>query len=317
MTTALIIGSAGQDGRILTDRLRQDGLRVVGLDRGLATDSASGPLPPLDLLDPAQVAALVQSVAPDEVYYLAAYHHSSEDRLPPDDGEVFRLSFDIHVRGLLNVLEGLRKHAPKAHLFYAASSLIFGDQPPSPQDENTPFDPRCAYGITKIAGLQCCRFYRKKHGLRASVGILYNHESALRREPFVTAKIVGAAVAIKAGQPRKLVLGNLAARVDWGYAPDFVEAMTRIVRLDQGDDFVVATGETHSVQEFVEAAFAAAGLDWRPHVQENPSVIVRHTGQLVGNAARLRERTGWKPSVTFPEMVKLLVEARNNEMNGS
>ena len=313
MTTALIIGSAGQDGRIISERLRREGLRVVGLDRGLAVDSASGPLPPVDLLDPAQVAALVQSVAPDEVYYLAAYHHSSEDRLPPDDGEVFRLSFDVHVRGLLNVLEGLRKNAPKARLFYAASSHIFGDHPPDPQDETTPLEPRCAYGITKIAGLQCCRFYRKKHALHASVGILYNPESPWRREPFVTAKIVGAAVAIKAGAARKLVLGDLAARVDWGWASDYVEAMTRIVRLDQSDDFVVATGETHSVQEFVELAFGAAGLDWRDHVEENPAVIVRHTGRLVGNAAKLRARTGWKPSVTFPEMVRLLVEARINE----
>jgi GDPmannose 4,6-dehydratase len=313
MTTALIIGSAGQDGRIMSQRLQQEGRRILGLDRGLATDSASGPLAPMDILEAQQVAALIQSAAPDEVYYLAAYHHSSENQPSPDDGEVFRLSFDVHVRGLLNVLEGLRKGAPRARLFYAASSHIFGDRPPAPQDETTPLNPRCAYGITKIAGLECCRFYRQKHGLHASVGILYNHESPLRREPFVTAKIVGAAVAIKAGVRKKLILGDLTAQVDWGYAPDYVEAMTRIVRLDEPDDFVVATGETHSVQEFVEEAFGAAGLDWPGHVEENPAVIVRHTGNLVGNAAKLRSRTGWKPSVTFREMVRLLVEARSHE----
>lgn len=223
---------------------------------------------------------------------------------------LFEKSHAVHVLGLLNFLDAIREAAPQARLFYAASSLVFGDAASERQDERTPVNPRCIYGITKASGLHCCRFYRETHGVFASGGILFNHESAYRQEKFVSQKIIRAVLEIAAGRREKLVLGDLSARIDWGYAPDFTDAMTRILSLDRAEDFVIATGEAHSVGEFVEIAFRLAGLDWKSHVEETPSVLQRRRPVLIGDASKLRNATGWKPSVTFPEMVCLLLEAQ-------
>ena len=202
----------------------------------------------------------------------------------------------------------MRLHAPKARLFYAASSLCFGDATESPQTESTPLAPRCVYGITKTAGVQCCRLYRQTHGLYALSGFLYNHESPLRPEKFVTQKIVRAAKAIARGEQSELILGDLSARIDWGWAPDYADAMTRTLRLPEARDFVIATGETHSVRDFVEIAFTRVGLDWQNYVKENTVLLQRRNAPLVGDASLLRQLTGWKPMVTFPEMIDLLLQ---------
>ena len=263
----------------------------------------------IDILDRAQVDDAVRSYAPDAIFYLAAHHHAAEDAAAPDAAELYLRSHDVHVRGLVNVLEAVKSRAGDARIFYAASSHCFGEPPPGRQDENTPLRPRCAYGITKTAGVQLCRMYRADHAVRASCGFLYNHESPLRRANFLSMKIVRAAVEISRGRRDRLVLGDLSARVDWGYAPDTIEAMIAIVQLDKADDFIIATGDTHSVEEFVSLAFSRLDVDWHRHVEVDPSLINKRRAVLVGDNAKLRARTGWSPSVSFADMVGLLVDA--------
>jgi GDPmannose 4,6-dehydratase len=299
MTGALIIGASGQDGRLLTERLEQRGEPCVGLGRG-----------DLDLGDRARVAARIRQLQPRAVYYLAAHHQAAEQAGGGDTAALLSSSLDVQVTGLVHVLEAIREHVPAARLFYAASSHVFGAGGPGLQDEQTPCAPTCVYGITKTAGWHCCRHYRSAHGVRVSVGILYNHESAHRGPNFVSQKIVRAALAIAAGHRQRLVLGDLAAGVDWGYAPDYVEAMRLILALPQPEDFVVATGERHTVQEFAEIAFGAVGLDWRDHVDERPGPHALQRRALAGDASRLRAATGWRPSVSFAQMVGTLIEAQ-------
>lgn len=294
MARALIVGSAGQDGTLLGEHLRARGDTVTGLPRGERTAG--------------EVEQLVQDGRPDAIYYLAAYHHSSEDP-PIEPLALFERSAAVHVTQLLYFLEAIRKRAPAARLFYAASSLIFGEPAETPQTEDTPFRPICVYGITKTAGVQLCRHYRRTHGVYASVGILYNHESPLRAPKFVSKKIVRAAHEIARGTRDRLVLGDLSAELDWGYAPDYVDAMHRILALPSPDDFVVATGEAHTVRELVELAFGQLGLDWRRHVEENRALITRPPLRRIGDASKLAAATGWRPATSFEAMVRALVEA--------
>jgi GDPmannose 4,6-dehydratase len=310
MDRAIIIGSAGQDGRLLSERLMRDGCAVAGVERDRVTDGAGlASNSPIDILDARLVGDLIDSFSPDAIFYLAAYHHSAEDKSLPDDAELYLRSHDVHVLGLLNVLEAIRKHKPASRLFYAASSHCFGEPPTAVQDESTPLRPRCAYGITKTAGVGLCRMYRANHSVHASAGFFYNHESALRAPKFLSTKIVRAAAEISRGRRDKLVIGDLAARVDWGFAPDYVDAMIRIVRLENADDFVIATGQSHSVEDFLAAAFSRVALDWRQHVAVEPGIIGKPRTTLVGNSSKLRSATGWSPSVTFQQMVELLVDA--------
>lgn len=299
MRRAIIIGAKGQDGRLLTNLLEQSGVSV----RAVTRES-------LDLLDREAVRGLLRTEKPAELYYLAAYHHSSEEKTGNDEADLFRRSMEIHVLGLIEVLEAIRLISPATRLFYAASSRIFGATTIAPQSEVTPAVPRCAYGISKLTGVNCCRAYRSQHGVYASTGILYNHESPLRQEKFVSQKIVQAAHRIARNGSGQLLLGDLSATIDWGYAPDFVEAMRRILALPSSDDFVIATGETHTVQEFVEIAFARLGLDWRKHVSESPALVPKRGAVIVGDTTKLRQNTGWAPSVTFRQMVELLVDAQ-------
>jgi GDPmannose 4,6-dehydratase len=295
MKCALIVGSNGQDGRLLQQRLAEEGTTFVPLGRGdLAIDDGSA------------VAVLVRK-EPSEIYYLAAHHHSSQEAMGSSD--LVRKSTDVHVTGLACFLEAIRLHAPETRLFYAGSCLVFGEPGTDTQDEMTPFDPRCVYGITKAAGLRLCRYYRENHGVFASGGILFNHESPLRQSKFVIPKIIHAALAVSRGSAEKLRLGDLSARVDWGYAPDYVGAMTRILRIQEPGDFIIATGETHSVQEVVERVFGSLGLDWREHVEESQEILTRRRAPLCGNADKLRAATGWQPTVSFHEMLRILLEA--------
>jgi GDPmannose 4,6-dehydratase len=279
--------------------LRHDA-RAVGID-----DTA------VDVLDRTSVDRVVRAFEPDAVFYLAAFHHSSEEECPFDDAELYLRSHDVHVRGPSNFLETLRRHAPHARFFYAASSHCFGEASTSLQDESTPLRPACPYGISKAAGVQLCRMYRARHGLQASCGFLYNHESPLRSPGFLSAKIVRGAVEIARRQRDRLVLGDLSARVDWGYAPDYIDAMIRIVRLDAADDFVIASGRAHSVGDFVSTAFGHLEIDWRQHVDTDASLLTksRPAAALVGDSSKLRRQTGWAPSVSFADMVRLLVDA--------
>lgn len=308
MSRALIIGVNGQDGRILYERLRDDGCTVLGIARGSVRSTGACDCAGIDITDTRQVRTLVANWRPEQIYYLAACHHSSQDRIGDDAITLFEQSHAVHVRGLVHFLEAIRDASPKTRLFYAASSLVFGEAATEVQDEQTPMNPRCTYGITKASGVNFCRFYRETHGVFAAAGILYNHESAYRQEKFVSQKIVRGAIKIANGQHEKLILGDFSMRIDWGYAPDFVDAMVKILALPEPDDFVVATGQAHTVREFVEIVFGRLGLDWRTHVEEDASVLWRKRRTLIGNASKLRTATGWKPSVTFAEMVERLLD---------
>ncbi len=309
MKRALIVGSDGQDGSLLYDRLTGDGVPALGLARDSIRGGGGNEFKPVGVHSRTDVKSLLKKWRPSEIYYLAAVHQASEDAVKADDVRLFEESLSVHVTGLVNLLDVLKEMLPHASVFYAASSLVFGDAEVSPQDESTPFQPRCIYGITKVAGVQVCRYYRERHGVRVSAGFLYNHESPIRRENFVSRKIVRAATNIAAGGRDKLVIGNLSAQVDWGYAPDVIDAMIRIVRQPRSDDYIVATGETHSVREFVEIAFDRLGLDWRLHVEERPMLLTRRSTVRVGDATRLREHTGWRPTISFRRMVEILVDA--------
>jgi GDPmannose 4,6-dehydratase len=309
MKRVIIVGANGQDGRILYERLCGAGCAVLGIARDSVRSTESHTFGGIGIDNRRQIHALLADWRPAEVYYVAAHHHSSQDDPGSDTVTLFERSHAVHVRGLLHFLEAIRDVSRATRLFYAASSLVFGDAATEMQDERTPMNPCCIYGITKTEGVHCCRFYRETHGVFASAGILYNHESAYRQEKFVSQKIIRAAVRIAAGSGEKLILGDLSAKIDWGYAPDFAEAMVRMLALPEPDDFVVATGETHTVREFAAIAFARLGLDWRAHVEEDASVLPRKRRTLIGNASKLRTATGWQPSVTFAEMVERLATA--------
>lgn len=309
---SIIIGSNGQDGRLLTDLLRALGQRVIGVTR----DS-------LDILNGLAVEQFIADAAPAKLYYLAADHGSSSrsssgrstDASPLDPAAAAQRAWDVHVTGLINVCQAMRQHAPVARLFYASSSRVFGDAEMAAVDvdgahvvdENTPFRPLDLYGITKAAGMGICAMYRGQHGLFCSSGILFNHESSMRGESFVTQRLARAAAAIAAGKLDHIKVGRLAARTDWGWAPQYVAAMTQILDAPIADDFVVATGRTHSVQQFAEAAFNAAGLNWRDHVSEDSAMVGSARAALAGNPAKLRAVTGWHATMSLGDIAREMV----------
>jgi GDPmannose 4,6-dehydratase len=294
---AIIVGSEGQDGTLLAAQLQGEGMPVRGLGRN-----------DIDIVDFEAVRDLIRATKPDEIYYLAAYHHSSE-QTQPDDRSLLRLSLDVHVTGLANTLESIRCESARTRILYAASSHIFGNPPVTPQNEDTPIKPLSIYGITKACGVHLMHRYREAHRSFASVAILYNHESSWRPARFLSQKIIQGAIAILEGRAESLRLGDLSARVDWGYAPDYVDAMIRIIRHDRPDDFVVATGETHTVGEFARTVFALAGLDVAKYLKEDPSLLQKEQLSLAGDSRRLRAQTGWKESVTFERMIAVLWNA--------
>jgi GDPmannose 4,6-dehydratase len=307
MRSALIIGAGGQDGRLLASLLLGRGYGVRGWTRTEPPATAPCECAVIDISELGAVNAGLRRFPPNEIYYLAAFHHSTEDRIEESAAELLRRSFDVHVLGLLNVLQVMEECWQRARLFYAASSHVFGAPSTEWQNEKTPFLPNSAYGISKAAGVQCCQFYRREKGIFAATGILFNHESPLRKASFLSQKIVRGALQARRDPAYRLVLGNLEAKVDCGYAPDYVDAMFRILQLPEADDFVVASGEIHSVREFTQAAFGALGLDWRQHVETDPRLLNRISHPLRGDSRKLRAMTGWSPTVGFAEMVAELV----------
>jgi GDPmannose 4,6-dehydratase len=305
---AVVAGCNGQDGSYLVEQLSGKGYAVLGIGRGVVT----GPLGdgrPIDIEDSAQVRNAIAAIAPDEVYFLAACHHSSEGA-PGGHDDLVRCSFEIDTLALNHFLQAIAEECPRTRLFYAASSHVFGDPESDVQDENTPFRPVDPYGISKAAGVQLCRYYRNRRKVRCGAGILYNHESPRRPSAFVSQKVVQAAVRISRRTQHTLVLGDLDAKVDWGYAPDYVDAMWRMLQLDEPEDFVISSGAMHSVRELVETAFGFVGLDWAAHVEVRPEISTRPSaGVLRGCSARLEAKTDWRPSMSFRDMIRGMVEA--------
>ena len=297
---AVIIGSAGQDGRLLTQLLERDGTETIGISRGS-----------VDLADNKAVAELMDRHAPTRVYYLAAVHGSSEAANSPEtEAELVARSVAVHVTGLVSFLQAIADRGGNTKLFYAASSRIFGTPSRLVQDETTAIAPSETYGITKAAGLFFCRMYRRQFRVQASTGILYNHESPLRAAGYVTQKLARAAAQAALGIGTPVFVRDLDARVDWGWAEDYVEAMRRILDLPAADDFVIASGTTHAIREFATAAFGHVGLDWRDHVRQGDEAMVILRPQLCGSPAKLTSATGWRPVVSMPEIAARLVDAQ-------
>lgn len=305
----IIVGHKGQDGSLLIRNLRKRGDSIIGIGREDCISPDDFLVQNLlDITDSQQIYSLVSRFQPDEVYYLAACHTSSELF---DEGrqlcDQFHAAQNVHVTGLVNFLSAIADQSQKTRLFYAASSLVFSGEDGIEQDESTAFSPQEFYGITKAQGLFVCRTFREKYGVFASTGILYNHESNLRKPSFLTAKIIKTAIRIANGSPEKLEIGDLSRRVDWGYAKDFVLAFEKILLTDKPDDYIVATGESHSVGEFVRLVFDYFNLNPIEYIIEGNKKFLRAPQEKIGNIGKLSRITGWKPTYSFENFVKKLI----------
>ncbi len=314
MKTAMVTGVTGQDGSYLAELLLSKGYRVVGLKRRtslLCTDRINhifdNPMFSLEyysLHDPTTLYHLLEEYQPTEFYNLAAQSH-------------VRVSFNVPIEtadsvalGTLRILEALRFHSPNTRFYQASSSEMFGDNPEVPQSELTSLHPASPYACAKVFAHNICRNYRESYGMHISSGILFNHESPRRGETFVTRKITLAAARIKAGLQERLKLGNLSAKRDWGFAGDYVEAMWLMLQQESPDDYVIATGKTITVEEWLHKVFDAAGLSVDEHVEIDKRLFRPHeVPLLLGNPEKAKQRLGWEPKVTVDELAKMMFEA--------
>jgi GDPmannose 4,6-dehydratase len=319
MKRALITGITGQDGSYLAEFLLAKGYEVHGIIRRASTFNTSR-IDALyqdphvngvrlflhygDIADSTNLIKLLYRLQPEEVYHLAAQSHV---RVSFDIPEY---TADVTALGTIRILEAIRETGVASRFYQASSSEMYGKAQEVPQRETTPFHPRSPYAAAKLHAYWMAVNYRESYGLFTCNGILFNHESPRRGETFVTRKITRAVAAIKAGLQDTLYLGNLEARRDWGYAPEYVEAMWLMLQHDTPDDYVVATGETHSVREFLEEAFSCVGLDWQQHVEINARYFrPSEVDLLIGDATKARTVLGWRPKTAFRDLVRLMVDA--------
>lgn len=326
MKRALITGVTGQDGSYLAELLLKKGYEVYGMVRrsssfnterleGIYQDphSANYRMRLLygDLDDASSVNRILRTTVPDEIYNLGAQSH-------------VRVSFDVPeytaasvAFGTLRLLEGLRELGIKCKMYQASSSEMYGSAPP-PQTEASAFRPRSPYACAKVFAHQLCQNYREAYAMFICCGILFNHESPRRGIPFVTRKITRAAARIKHGLDKKLYLGNLDAKRDWGFAGDYVEAMWLMLQQEQPDDYVVATGESHAVREVLDVAFGTLGIDWKPHVELDPRYLrPTEVDHLLGDASKARHKLGWSPKVKFRDLIEMMVRADEADVRAS
>jgi GDPmannose 4,6-dehydratase len=318
MKTALITGITGQDGSYLTELLLSKDYRVFGIIRRSSSFNTGridhiyqdphDPDPRLklvygDLNDASSLNRIIRTVQPDEIYHLGAQSHVRVSfDVPEYTGEITGL-------GTVRLLEAIRETGVVTKFYNASSSEMFGNAPP-PQSEQTPFQPRSPYAAAKVYAHWTTVNYRDGYGLFACNGILFNHESPRRGETFVSRKITRAAARIKLGLQKKLFLGNLDARRDWGFAGDYVEAMWTIMQQERPDDYVIATGETHSVREFLDAAFGYLDLDWHKHIEIDPRYYrPNEVDLLLGDCSKARRELGWQPKVRFHDLVRMMIDA--------
>ena len=309
---ALITGITGQDGSYLAELLLDKGYEVHGMVRRSSTETFQRlagfrdevVLHTGDLLDQRSLVDVLRACEPDEIYNLAAMSFVAASWSQPV------LTSEFSAVGVTRMLEAMREASPEARFYQASSSEMFGKVREVPQTELTPFYPRSPYGVAKAYGHHITVNYRESYDLFACSGILFNHESERRGLEFVTRKVTHGAAAVKLGLAEDVALGNLDAERDWGYAKDYVEAMWLMLQQDEPDDYVIATGEAHSVQELVEVAFAHVGLDWQKHVGVDPRFLrPAEVDHLIGSPAKAEAKLGWKPSVDFKGLVQMMVDA--------
>ena len=310
---ALIIGIAGQDGSYLSELLLAEGYDVFGVVRqtistrfeNLDAVRSSLELFQADVLDELTLVDVLSSCRPHEVYNLAA------PSFVPMSWRQPVITAEFAAVGCTALLEAIRRVDDSIRFYQASSSEIFGEPREVPQTEDTPLSPVTPYGVAKAYAHFITRSYRRRYGLHASSGILYNHESPRRPLEYVTRKVAHGAAAVSLGLESEVALGSLDARRDWGYAGDYVRAMWLMLQQDEGDDYLIATGESHSVEELVERAFSYVGLDWREHVRQDETLVrgKAELHDLVGDPSRTQERLGWQPSLDFEALVRLLVDA--------
>lgn len=309
---ALITGITGQDGSYLAELLLEKGYDVFGLVRRCSVkkyDRIESLLDDIelvegDLTDQTSLDHIVQSVQPDEVYNMGA------QSFVPVSWNQPVLTGDVTGLGVIRILEAIRKHRPKARFLQASSSEMFGKVRETPQTEKTPFYPRSPYGVAKVFGHYITVNYRESHGIYACSAIGFNHESPRRGLEFVTRKVTRQVARIKCGLATKLMMGNLEAVRDWGFAGDYVRAMWMMLQQAEPDDYVLATGKTHSIRELLDAAFGAVELDWEKHVEIDPKFLrPAEVDCLCGDATKAREKLGWEPEVSFKDLIKMMVEA--------
>jgi GDPmannose 4,6-dehydratase len=327
MKKALITGITGQDGSYLAELLLAKDYEVHGVIRRASTFN-TGRIDHLykdphingvrlflhygDIADSTNLIKLIYRIQPDEVYHLAAQSHV---RVSFDIPEY---TADVTALSTTRILEAIRETGVKSRFYQASSSEMFGKVHEVPQSETTPFHPRSPYGVAKVYAHWATVNYRESYNMFACCGILFNHESPRRGETFVTRKITRAVARIKAGLQKKLYLGNLDAKRDWGYAREYVEAMWLMLQQDKADDYVIATGETHSVAEFLTEAFAHVNLDWHDYVELDPKYLrPAEVDLLIGDASKASRELGWNPKVTFKELVRLMVDADISTINRS
>ncbi len=319
MPTALITGITGQDGSYLAELLLEKGYRVAGIVRRTSHDSYERighlldkvSILPADLLDQHSLTTVIRDVEPDEIYNLAA------QSFVPTSWSQPVLTGEFTALGVTRILEAVRLAKPDARFYQASSSEMFGKVQETPQSESTPFYPRSPYGVAKVYGHWITVNYRESYGLHATSGILFNHESPRRGLEFVTRKVSHAVARIKLGLAKELRLGNLEARRDWGYAGDYVDVMWRMLQQPEPDDYVVGTGVTHSVQDLVEVAFGHVGLDWKEFVKEDPRFRrPAEVERLQADPGKAKRQLGWEPTVTFEQLITMMVDADLERLGG-
>jgi GDPmannose 4,6-dehydratase len=309
---AFITGITGQDGSYLAEILLEKGYDVYGMVRRSSSFNTARvdhifrdiELVFGDLADGSVMNQLMRQIRPDEVYNLGAQSHVRVSFDVPE------YTADVDALGTLRLLDAIREEGVECRFYQASSSEMYGKVDAIPQDEETKFHPRSPYGVAKVFGYWIARNYREAYGMYAVNGILFNHESPRRGPTFVTRKITRAVGAILRGEQDELRLGNLEAKRDWGYARDYMEGAWRMLQADEPDDYVLATGETHTVEEFLEEAFTYAGLDWRDYVKTDPRYFrPAEVDLLIGDYSKAKEKLGWEPTVRFEELVRMMVDA--------
>ena len=314
MKKAIIVGYKGQDGFYLSEILKEKNYQILGLGRE-NTLLNNKEILFVDIHNARSVEECIEQFQPDEIYFLAAVHQSSAD-VGFAERDLFVKSIETNQICVVYFLEAIKKYSPKTRFFYAASSHLFGSPTTYPQDENTPFNPNCIYGITKVAGVQTCRYYRESYHLFTSCAFFYNHESERRASKFVSKKIVETAVKIKMGLASELILGDLNAQIDWGYAPDYMQAVWMMMQADKPDDYIISSGKSHTIQDFVEICFLKLGLNWREYVTENPQLITKKPKKnLLGNPKKAEERLGWKAKTSLEVMIEMMITHENRKYN--